>query len=86
MECQFVGVGECVQVFLRRLDLGVTEAFHDGFEVGSASEEPGCVSVPQVVHSNRKAKVGGGHRGDPVAGAEGVAAERVPAGGFGGGK
>ena len=38
LECLVVGVGECVEVFLGGLDLGVAEAFHDGFEVGSAGE------------------------------------------------
>ena len=34
----FVGAGEGVEVALGGLDLGVAEAFHDGFEVGAAGE------------------------------------------------
>jgi hypothetical protein len=33
-----VGAGEGVQVALGGLDLAVSEAFHDGFEVGAAGD------------------------------------------------
>jgi hypothetical protein len=49
VEVALVGVWECVEVFLGGLDLGVAHAFHDGFEVGAAGEEPGGVSAAEVV-------------------------------------
>ena len=44
-EVALVRVGEGVEVLLGGLDLGVAHAFHDGFQVGTASEQPGGVGV-----------------------------------------
>src|SRR6476469_548965 len=44
-----VGAIEGVQVLLRGGDRAVAESFLDDLEVGAASEQPGGVSVAQVV-------------------------------------
>lgn len=47
-----VGFGQCVQVLLCGLDLGVPHPFHDAPEVGSVGEQPGGVCVAEVVHAD----------------------------------
>jgi hypothetical protein len=66
-----VGVGQGVQVLLGGGQLGVAEAVHDGFEVGSAGKQPGGVCVAQVVPAQVKVQAGGFDGGEPDPGAEG---------------
>ena len=71
-----VGVGKGVQVLLRGLDPGVAHAFHDGFEVGSACQQPRGVVLAQVLHPDREVDPAGFDRGEPDPGAEGVPGDR----------
>lgn len=64
----------------------MAEAFHDRFEVGSADEQPGCVGVPEVVHSDVEVETRGFYGGQPIACPEGVAAKWSAPGLFGRGK
>ena len=54
-EVALVGFGECVEVLLRGLDLGVADPFHHALEVRAAGEEPGGVGVAEVVDADGKA-------------------------------
>ena len=71
-----VCVGGGVEVLLGGLDVGMSEAFHDGGEVGAAGEQPGGVGVAQVVDPNREVDPVRLNRRKPDPGKKGVARDR----------
>src|SRR5680860_1289081 len=75
IEVLLVGIGEGVKVFLGGGDLGVAHAVHDGFEVGASGEQPGCVSVAQVVDADGEVDPRRGNGRSPYPGTEGVPGE-----------
>ena len=71
-----VGVGQGVEVSLGGGDLGVAHPVHDGFEVGTAGEQPGGMSVAEVMDADVEVDSGDLDGGQPDAGAEGVPRDR----------
>jgi hypothetical protein len=67
-----VGVGKGVQVLLGGGDLCVTHPVHHRLEVGPSGEQPGRMSVAQVVDAYVEVHPRGGDGGSPDPGAEGV--------------
>jgi hypothetical protein len=55
-EVLLVGIREGVEVLLRGRDLGVAHPVHDGLEIGSACQQPGWVSIAQVVDADVKSR------------------------------
>jgi len=54
IEVLLVGLGEGVKVLLRRLDLGMPHSLHDALQVRSTREQPGRMSMSEVVHAHSK--------------------------------
>src|SRR5680860_1260345 len=75
VEVLLVGVGQSMEVLLGGGDLGMTHTVHHGLEVGPSGEQPGGVSVAQVVDPYVEVHPRRGDGGSPDAGAEGVPRE-----------
>src|SRR4051794_31749792 len=80
-EVLLVGVGQGMEIFLRRGDLRMTHPIHHVLQICPASEEPRGVGVAEVVDADVEVDAGCSYGRQPDPGAERSRSERTGANG-----